>query len=82
MIEDTKIPAGGHRDEEFALPENIDLPLTAEVKLMFRTYPQAVTDLVRESYPDLTNPKAVLMVEQAVVLGKNNPAKSTNTTSQ
>lgn len=68
MLEDTKIPAGGHRDEVFELPANTVFPVTAKVRLMFRTYPQAVTDLVREQYPDLTNPEAVLMTEDTAEL--------------
>ncbi len=61
MLEDTKIPAGGFRDEVFALPHDTAFPIQVDVKLMFRTYPQAVTDLVRQQYPDLTNPQAVVM---------------------
>lgn len=68
MLEDTKIPSGGHRDEVFDLPKGANFPVTAEVKLMFRTYPQAVTNLIREQYPDLTNPAAILMTEQTVQL--------------
>ncbi|WP_299350522.1 hypothetical protein [uncultured Shimia sp.] len=63
MPEDTKIPAGGHRDEVFELPADTAFPIAVDVKLMFRTYPQAVTDIVREQYPDLTNPEAVLMTQ-------------------
>ena len=65
MLEDTKIPAGGHRDEVYDLPldaqSEIQYPLTLDAKLMFRIYPQAVTDIVRKSYPELPNPEAVLM---------------------
>ncbi len=68
MLEDTKIPAGGHRNEIFDLPDDTALPITAEVKLMFRTYPQAVTDIVRMQYPELTNPEAVVMTQNRVVL--------------
>lgn len=71
MLEDTKIPANGYRDEVFDLPENIALPMTATVKLMFRTYPQFVTDLVQDTYPELTDPRAVLMAEQTVELPDN-----------
>ncbi|MCF3595115.1 hypothetical protein LZG00_14060 [Rhodobacteraceae bacterium LMO-12] len=68
MIEDTKIPANGHRDEVFDLPANTTLPLTATVRLMFRTYPQFVTDLVQEQYPELPDPEPVLMTQQTVEL--------------
>ncbi|WP_420414372.1 hypothetical protein [Roseibium sp.] len=68
MLEDTKIPAGGYRDEVYDLPQETVFPVTADVKLMFRTYPQFVTNIVREKYPDLTNPEAVLMTEQQTIL--------------
>jgi hypothetical protein len=61
MLKDTKIPAGGYRDESFTLPENLSYPLSVETKLMFRIYPQWVTDAVRQTYPDLPNPKTVVM---------------------
>ena len=70
MIEDTKIPAGGHRDEVYDLPPGTLFPVTADIRLMFRTYPQFVTDIVREQYPDLTDPQAVLMTDQQVVLDR------------
>lgn len=63
MLKDTKIPANGHRDEAFTLPGDVVFPISVDVKLMFRTYPQFVTDIVREQYPELTNPDAVTMVE-------------------
>ena len=68
MLKDTKIPAGGYRDEAFDLPTDTAFPVTADVKLMFRTYPQFVTDIVRERYPDLTNPEAVVMNQLTVTL--------------
>ncbi|MFV0515023.1 MAG: hypothetical protein ACK5MY_15555 [Jhaorihella sp.] len=68
MLEDTKIPAGGHRDEVFELPAGIAFPLTADVRLMFRTYPQAVTDAVRAQYPDLTDPEAVQIAQARAIL--------------
>ncbi len=61
MISDTKIPAGGFRDEAFTLPKATKYPLMLDVKLMFRIYPQGVTDIVRQSYPELPNPSAVIM---------------------
>ncbi|WP_310619945.1 multiheme c-type cytochrome [Flexibacterium corallicola] len=63
MLKDTKIPADGYRDEAFALPEGIAYPLKLDVKMMFRIYPQWVTDAVRQSYPELPNPEAVVMAE-------------------
>lgn len=70
MLQDTKIQAGGYRDEVYDLPGGTVFPITAEVRLRFRTYPQFVTDLVREQYPALTDPKPVLMAEHTAVLEK------------
>jgi DNA-binding beta-propeller fold protein YncE len=63
MLKDTKIPADGYRDEAFPMPETAAYPLSVDVKMMFRIYPQWVTDAVRQSYPDLPNPEAVVMAE-------------------
>ncbi|MCP9484092.1 hypothetical protein NNA36_19190 [Shimia sp. CNT1-13L.2] len=68
MLEDSKIPADGYRDEVFLLPEDTAFPVEVDVKLMFRTYPQAVTNLVKEKYPDLTDPEVVLMTEGRAIL--------------
>jgi len=68
MLKDTKIPAGGYRDEAFALPPDVALPLDVDVKLMFRTYPQWVTDAVRERYPEMPEPDAIVMTELATTL--------------
>ena len=70
MLKDTKIPAGGYRDEQFILPPETQFPVEVDVKLMFRTYPQFVTDIVRQSYPDLTNPEAVVMTQTSRRLGE------------
>lgn len=56
------------------LPEGMTFPITTEVKLMFWIYPQAVTNLVREQYPDLTNPDAILMTRDKVELDPTNEA--------
>ncbi|MCW9035132.1 MAG: hypothetical protein OQJ97_12995 [Rhodospirillales bacterium] len=63
MLKDTKIPANGHRDELFDLPSELNYPLQVDVKLMFRIYPQWVTDAVRKTYPELPNPQAVIMTQ-------------------
>jgi DNA-binding beta-propeller fold protein YncE len=59
MLSDTRIPAGGYRDETYALPAGTAFPVTVEARLMFRIYPQWVTDAVREAFPELPNPPAV-----------------------
>jgi len=61
MLKDTKIPANGYRDEIFDLPSDIAYPLSVDTKLMFRIYPQWVTDAVRKTYPELPNPDSVVM---------------------
>lgn len=61
MLEDTRIPAGGYRDEDFSLPDDAVYPLFVDVRLMFRIYPQWVTDAVRQQYPELPVPQPVEM---------------------
>ena len=61
MKEDTRIPADGYRDETYALPPDTAYPVKVDAKLMFRTFPQWITDLVRKRYPELTSPKPVEM---------------------
>ncbi len=61
MLADTRIPAGGHRDEAFDLPADAVWPLRVDVRLMFRTYPQWVTDAVRAQYPQMPPPQPVEM---------------------
>lgn len=68
MLKDTKIPANGHRDEAFDLPRDAVFPLQAEVRMMFRIYPQWVTDAVRQTYPELPEPQAVEMARWQAVL--------------
>ena len=71
MLSDTKIPAGGFRDEVFQLPKITKYPLMLDLKLMFRIYPQGVTDIVRKSYPELPNPKAVIMNHLNITMEQN-----------
>lgn len=59
LLEDTRIPPGGQRDEIFTLPKDAKYPLDVNVKLMFRTFPQAVTDEVRKRFPKMPAPDAV-----------------------
>lgn len=61
MLDDTRIPPGGHRDERFNLPAEAAYPLKVDVRLMFRIYPSWVTDAVRQQYPDLPVPQPVEM---------------------
>lgn len=63
MLSDTRIPADGYRDEVFTLPQsvinNVKKPLTISTSLMYRVYPQWVTDAVQEKYPRLPDPEAL-----------------------
>ncbi len=68
MLKDTKIPPSGFRDEAFDLPADVVFPLNVDVKMMFRIYPQWVTDAVRKTYPELPDPQAVTMTEWATTL--------------
>jgi len=61
MNEDTRIPADGYRDETYALPADTVYPVKIDARLMFRTFPQWITDLVQKRYPKLTSPKPVEM---------------------
>jgi hypothetical protein len=61
MLEDTRIPARGYRDETFDLPPGTAFPVKADIRLMFRTYPRWLTNLVRKRFPDLPAPKPVEM---------------------
>jgi len=71
MAEDTRIPAGGHRDETFALPADAAFPLEVEIRLMFRTFPQAITDEVRKRYPEMPPPQAVELNNLKKAFGKS-----------
>jgi len=71
LLKDTRIPADGYRDEVFDLSsivkwninksENKDMkhPLKITTSLMYRVYPQWVTDAVQKKYPRLPNPEAI-----------------------
>ncbi len=59
LLSDTRIPADGYRDEVFQLPENVRYPIEVQTRLLYRIYPQWVTDIVRKSEPDLPNPPVI-----------------------
>ncbi|WP_102223766.1 hypothetical protein [Acidimangrovimonas sediminis] len=65
---DTRIPARGHRDEAFALPADTAYPLRVTARLLFRTFPQAVTDVVRARFPLMPPPEPVEMATLSEVL--------------
>lgn len=61
LLEDTRIPAKGFRDESYSLPSDIVYPVVAEVKLRFRIYPQWVTSAVQQARPQLPTPPAITL---------------------
>lgn len=61
MLEDTRIPADGYRDEAFDLPADVEWPVTVDSKLLFRIYPQWITDRVQQEFPDLPTPDIITL---------------------
>ncbi|MEG0006956.1 MAG: hypothetical protein RR721_10665 [Aeromonas sp.] len=61
LLEDTRIPADGWRDEAWPLPADAKAPFQADIKLNFRTYPKWVNDIVRASEPALPEPPIVTL---------------------
>jgi DNA-binding beta-propeller fold protein YncE len=62
LLSDTRIAAGERRVESYKIQSDgndLKHPLTAEVKLNFRIYPQWVTDAVKKAYPILPNPPVI-----------------------
>ncbi len=59
LLSDTRIPADGYRDEAFDLPSTHAWPIHVQTRLLFRIYPQWVTDAVRQSIPELPEPAIV-----------------------
>ena len=61
LLEDTRIPADGWRDEAWPLPADAQGPFKADIRLNFRTYPKWVNDAVRAAEPSLPEPPIVLL---------------------
>ncbi len=59
LLSDTRIPADGFRDERFSLPAGTHYPVSVHTRLLFRIYPQWVTDVVKQQVPLLTDPPIV-----------------------
>ncbi len=59
LLSDTRIPADGYRDEIYQLSKDVQFPIEVKTRLLYRIYPQWVTNIVRESEPDLPNPPVV-----------------------
>lgn len=59
LLSDTRIPADGYRDETYRLPEDTQFPIRVRTRLLYRIYPQWVTDIVRKSEPELPDPPVI-----------------------
>ncbi len=68
LLKDTRIPADAYRDELFELPVDTKFPLRVQTRLLFRVFPQWVTDAVRKHYPELPNPPVLELEKQNVDL--------------
>lgn len=51
--------ADGYREERFSLPNNTVYPVTVKTRLLYRIFPQWVTDAVQVGQPDLPTPPIV-----------------------
>ncbi len=61
ILEDTRIPPDGYRDEVYELPSGTRLPVKVKARLLFRIYPKAITDVVRQRFPELPQPDIIEM---------------------
>lgn len=68
---DTTIPANGYRDESYALPPGTVFPVTVTARLMFRTFPQWITDVVIQRFSQMPPPKPVEIAAAFATLGPN-----------
>jgi Cytochrome c554 and c-prime len=66
--QDTRIPADGFRDETFDLPPDTVYPVKVSARLMFRTFPQWITDMVRARFPAIPPPQPVDIADAAATL--------------
>jgi hypothetical protein len=63
LLKDNRIPAKKRVQNSFDLPKNISYPIKVDIKLNYRIYPQWVTDIVKNAYPQLIDPE-VLTISQ------------------
>ena len=74
LLKDTRIPADGYRDEVYDLPIDATYPLNVTTKLMYRIYPQWVTEAVQAKFPDLPFPPTLeLNVLKSKILEREIP---------
>jgi len=62
LLSDTRIPAKERRVESYTLDKDVKYPLSVEVKLNFRIYPQWTTDAVKKVFPTLPNPPVLELI--------------------
>ena len=53
------------------LPPGTAYPLKLDARLMFRTFPQQLTDLVRQRFPQMPAPEPVEMAHLTTTLASN-----------
>ena len=72
LLSDTRIPAGERRVLKYNIKDTKELkyPLSIEVKLNFRIYPQWVTDAVQKMYPQLPNPDVIVLNKIVKIVDK------------
>lgn len=63
LLKDTRIPSKERRVESYTLDKDVKYPLSVEVKLNFRVYPQWTTDAVKKVFPTLPNPPIVELMK-------------------
>lgn len=63
LLSDTRIPAKERRVESYTLQRDVKYPLSVEVKLNFRIYPQWTTDAVKKVFPTLPNPPVIELMK-------------------
>jgi DNA-binding beta-propeller fold protein YncE len=64
LLEDTRIPAGQHRDEVYNIPEGLNIAYI-EAEFKFRTFPKKITMMVQKVSPKLPFPP-ILTLKSAV----------------
>lgn len=63
LLSDTRIPSGERRVEVYDIKQKFLSPLSVEVKLNFRIYPQWTTDAVKKVFPTLPNPPVIELMK-------------------
>src|SRR3989339_143745 len=63
LLSDTRIASKERRVESYEIDKNVIYPLSVNVKLNFRIYPQWATDAVKTIYPNLPNPPVLELIK-------------------